>query len=147
MLVHPLKRVQTTRLNMTPMIDCVFLLLTFFMVVGELSRQYDAIEVRLPRIQASVEIPPDPQVVKLTADGTLYWAGEAIPLAQLGDNLRWLHYNDPNAAVVLKADERVEFRHIRAILSLCADHRIKVWRLSFGARPLEEPIPVQEEPR
>lgn len=147
MLVHPLKRVQTTRLNMTPMIDCVFLLLTFFMVVSELSRQYDAIEVRLPRIQASIEIPPDPQIVKLTADGTIYLGGEAVSLTRLGDDLRWLRYNDPNVAVVLKADERVEFRHIRAILNLCADHRIKVWRLSFGARPLDEPVPVQEESR
>ncbi|MBM4038352.1 MAG: biopolymer transporter ExbD [Planctomycetes bacterium] len=147
MLVRTVKRVQTTRLNMTPMIDCVFLLLTFFMVVSELSRQYDAVEVNLPRVKASVEIPPDPHVVKLTADGTIYLAGEAVSLTRLGDDLRWLRYNDPNVAIVLKADEQAEFRHIRAILGLCADSRIRVYRLSFGARPPEEAIPVQEESR
>ncbi|HUT32171.1 MAG TPA: biopolymer transporter ExbD [Planctomycetota bacterium] len=147
MLIHPGKRVQTTRLNMTPMIDCVFLLLTFFMVVSELTRQYDAIEVQLPRIRASTEIPADPYTVKLAADGAIYWNGEKVTLQRLGDDLRWLRYNNPDLAVVLKADERVEFRHIRAILNLCADRRIKVWRLAFGARPPDDQADAQEDLR
>ncbi len=147
MLIHSGKRVQTTRLNMTPMIDCVFLLLTFFMVVSELTRQYDAVEVRLPKVRATTSPPPAAQFVKLTAEGDIYLAGEKVSLEKLRDDLRWLRYNDPDVAIVLKADERVEFKHVRAFLKVCADGRVKVWRMAFGARPLEHPASNQEEPR
>lgn len=147
MLIHPGRRVPAMRLNMTPMIDCVFLLLTFFMVVSELSRQYDPVEVRLPRASATTVPPPTATFVKLTAAGEIYFAGERVSLEALKDSLRWLRYNDPDASVVLQADERAEFRHVRAILKACADRRVRVWRLAFGARAPDESPNAQEEPQ
>lgn len=147
MLIHLGRRVQTTRLNMTPMIDCVFLLLTFFMVVSELTQQYDAVEVKLPRVRASTAPPPTAQFVKLAADGGIFVAGERVSLDRLAETLRWLRYEDPNVAIVLKADERVPFKHVRAILKVCTNYRVKVWRLAFGARPMDDQGNVQEESR
>jgi biopolymer transport protein ExbD len=137
----------TTRLNLTSMIDCTFLLLTFFMVVSELSRQYDALEVRLPKVRASTNIPPETHIIKLTSDGTLYWAGERLAVEELRTKLRWLRMEEPDAAVVVKADERTPFKHIREVLKVCADRRVKIWRLAFGALPIEEQGKAQEATR
>lgn len=56
---------------MTPMIDCVFLLLIFFMVTSTLHRQESDISFALPGIAEqsdAVEI-PDEQIVEIYADG------------------------------------------------------------------------------
>mgnify|MGYP001588642269 FL=1 len=143
MLVHPAKRVLTTRLNMTPMIDCVFLLLTFFMVVSELTRQYDAVKVELPRIRAVSELSPTALDIKVTADGGLYVEGRLVSLGELEDILAAIVREGPNPEVIVKADKDAEFKHIRAIMTLCTRRHIRIWRLAFGARPLDQ----QEESR
>ncbi|MBM4034217.1 MAG: biopolymer transporter ExbD [Planctomycetes bacterium] len=145
MLIQLGKRVMTTRLNLTPMIDCTFLLLTFFMVVSELTRQYDALEVQLPRVKASTTIPPETHIIKLTSDGTLYWAGERLAVEDLRRKLRWLRETEPDASVVVKADERTPFKHIREVFKACADRRVRIWRLAFGALPTEEQGKAQEK--
>ena len=50
-------------LNMTPMVDIVFLLIIFFMIITDLSQQ-DLEELKLPMAEAAVEDKPDPNVVR-----------------------------------------------------------------------------------
>ena len=55
------KKVRITELNMTPMIDVVFLLITFFMLVTEITRQDDVEDLQLPDITTAVDDDdPDP---------------------------------------------------------------------------------------
>ena len=61
------------KIDMTPMIDCVFLLLVFFMVGSTLHRQEADISFSLPGVaeQAeSVEI-PDEQIIEIYSDGSV----------------------------------------------------------------------------
>ena len=61
------------KIDMTPMIDCVFLLLVFFMVGSTLHRQEADISFSLPGVaeQAeSVEI-PDEHIIEIYSDGSV----------------------------------------------------------------------------
>ncbi len=61
------------KMDMTPMIDCVFLLLVFFMVGTTLHKQEADISFSLPG-QADQSEPveiPDEQIVEIYADGTV----------------------------------------------------------------------------
>ena len=61
------------KIDMTPMIDCTFLLLVFFMVGSTLHRQEADISFALPGVaeqSESVEI-PDEQVIEIRSDGAV----------------------------------------------------------------------------
>jgi len=63
----------TMKMDMTPMIDCVFLLLVFFMVGSTLHRQEADISFSLPGVadqSEEVQI-PDEQIIEIYADGSV----------------------------------------------------------------------------
>ena len=65
-------------LQMAPMIDCVFLLLTFFMVVTDIARQDDFEDIKLPDVKAAVpDENPDPRrlVLNIKEDGSIWFGG------------------------------------------------------------------------
>jgi biopolymer transport protein ExbD len=133
------KRIRTTRLAMTSMIDVVFLLISFFMIVTEISRQDDLAGLQLPHVVVSKAIDElGNLVVCIASDGTLVVGGEPVTQPQLTDILAVHARNHPGkAAVLIKADRRVEYRHVREVIRACAEHSIRIWRLSFGALPVE----------
>lgn len=63
----------TMKMDMTPMIDCVFLLLVFFMVGSTLHKQEADISFQLPGVadqSEPVQI-PDEQIIEIYADGSV----------------------------------------------------------------------------
>lgn len=84
------------KIDMTPMIDCTFLLLVFFMVGSTLHRQEADISFALPGVaeqSESVEI-PDEQVIEIRSDGTVV--------------LNDLQYDDPKSAELPELIEMLE---------------------------------------
>ena len=74
------------KIDMTPMIDCTFLLLVFFMVGSTLHRQEADISFALPGVaeqSESVEI-PDEQIIEIRSDGAVV--------------LNDLQYDDPKSS-------------------------------------------------
>lgn len=61
------------KMDMTPMIDCVFLLLVFFMVGSTLHRQEADISFSLPGLadQSEEVAIPDEQIIEIYADGSV----------------------------------------------------------------------------
>ena len=147
MKVSTKRKTAVTELNMTPMIDVVFLLITFFMVVTEITRQDEIEDLVLPDVQASKpDDNPDPSrlVINITRNGTIYvggsarsdkWVFDALAVeARLG---RSLGSKVSDRVVLVKADEGVEFKHIRKIMAWCVQRDIGIWRLAFGTLPFE----------
>lgn len=135
-----------TKLNMTPMIDCVFLLNLFFMTVTELTRQDDIEMLRLPDIKHSQpDENPDPErlVINILANGTYIISGREcseedvrsalLVEARLSRNQEGIS----DRTVLVKADERTPFKFIRKLIMLCVQRNIRIWRISFGIRPTQ----------
>jgi biopolymer transport protein ExbD len=84
------------KIDMTPMIDCTFLLLVFFMVGSTLHRQEADISFALPGVaeqSESVEI-PDEQVIEIQSDGAVV--------------LNDLQYDDPKSTDLPELIEMLE---------------------------------------
>ena len=77
---------QGGRLNLTPMIDVVFLLIIFFMVSYNMTQQDNAIAVDLPEAETGT-LPQEQQTKQLTVSipspGTLYIGTEPVVLERL----------------------------------------------------------------
>jgi len=140
------ERILLTKLNMTPMIDCVFLLNLFFMTVTELTRQDDIEDLLLPDVrQAQADENPDPErlVINVLKDGVMIISGTPRSRAEVEEALRIEarltrdREGISNRTVLVKADERTPYKFIRELMMMCVKRDIKIWRLSFGIKPTE----------
>ena len=125
------------KIDMTPMIDCTFLLLVFFMVGSTLHRQEADISFSLPGVAEqsdSVEI-PDEQIVEILDDGTVslndlrYDDPRSAELPELTQTLkRFKETADANkveAMITIAPAPKVKQQRVVDVLNACSDAKIK----------------------
>ena len=102
-------------INITPLIDIMFLLLIFFMVSSTFREEF-AVDVTLPEAATGEQLESSDHVISVDEAGTLYFAGERVDEAGLDRAIRDVMLADPEASLVLKADEAADFGDVmRAI--------------------------------
>lgn len=70
---HRKKRRLSVRIDMTPMVDVAFLLLTFFMLTTYFSKP-QTMELNLPPDEATVEVAESNLLIlRVAADGSIFW--------------------------------------------------------------------------
>ena len=107
------------RVNMTPMIDVVFLLIIFFLVSSHLARQENRLPLTLPSAESGEEadVRRERVIVNLKDDGTMLVAGRTVDPAELERRLR----NEKQSAlgefeVRIRSDRVVPFRFVQPVL-------------------------------
>ena len=93
-------------INLTPMIDVVFLLVIFFMVGTKFSESESRIDVSVPAVgpMNAISRVPDERVVELAADGKVLLDGQAVTNEQLAQVLQQQYAAYPDLKVVVRAD-------------------------------------------
>ena len=110
-------------LNITPLLDLVFVLLIIFMITTPLMEQQ--LPVDLPKVSTSVATSlPDPKSIltlTLAKDGSTLLGSEKIRLDQLTSLLTQRKARDPQLVVSLRADSSLPyetvFRALEAVRS------------------------------
>lgn len=103
------RRRSQTVLNLTPLIDIVFLLLVFFMLTAHFIED-EAIAIDLPEAANTAASEEDGFVeVAMTPDGTLLVEGRPIPLEALEEALRGALHAPEKRFVRLKGDRSAQF--------------------------------------
>ncbi|WP_260291762.1 ExbD/TolR family protein [Sedimenticola hydrogenitrophicus] len=96
-------------LNLTPLIDIVFLLLVFFMLTAHFIEE-ERIDIRLPQASSSDPLPDERYVtVTLAPDGRLLVDGIATDMAELAEVLRGALHSLGKQFVRLKGDRQADF--------------------------------------
>lgn len=147
------KQDAAVEMDMTPMIDIVFLLIIFFMIVTELSN-LDIEELVLPIAPSAVAqvLAPETREVKInvvikdeTGAGEIKISGETLTKAQLIGKLRqeaelWDKWEpNPNKPdeknslleILVRADQGVNAGHIHEIYEACK--QAKIYRVRIAA--------------
>ncbi|MFI4897809.1 MAG: ExbD/TolR family protein [Phycisphaerales bacterium JB059] len=92
------------RLEMTPLLDVVFLLLTFFVFSLVLMVRADVLDVKLPELGAGRAAERAPAItIVIDEEGSLFVEGEPAVLAEIGDRVRALRTERGESAPVLLA--------------------------------------------
>jgi len=103
-------------INITSLIDVMFLLLIFFMVSSTFKEKDYAIDITLPKAESATEQVMKIHEISVDSGGILYLNNEIMDEKELRNMLLELKKSDPDAAVVLRADEAADFgRVVRAI--------------------------------
>ncbi|MEW7973326.1 MAG: biopolymer transporter ExbD [Candidatus Thiodiazotropha endolucinida] len=103
------KRRSSQVLNLTPLIDIVFLLLVFFMLTAHFIED-EAIDIQLPVAESShPSVDDDTVEVALLPNGDLLVDGRAATLDNLEDTLRGALHAPNKRYVRLKGDQAAAF--------------------------------------
>ena len=103
-------------INVTPLVDVCLVLLIIFMVVTPMLQQ--GVDVMLPEGPHAEKKPGEENdlLISVKSDGTVFVGQNWIPDQNLATYLRSEHDRDPNRAVLLKADKRINFGKVRDVM-------------------------------
>ncbi len=105
----------SAKIDIAPMIDCVFLLLIFF-IVTSVFRDDPGIEVQRPDVSGAVVAERNALLVAITADDRLYFDGREIRLEQLVPLLRQASFS-PETPLIIRADQATSHGQFAAVYS------------------------------
>ena len=108
-------------LNLTSLIDVVFLLLIFFMVATTFLDPEREIELDLPEAESSTmpEETPDQIVINVFSDGRIALGGREISRDDLLDTLRRTARANPETPVTIRGDRLVHHENIVSVRYAC----------------------------
>lgn len=125
---------QISEINMTPLLDLTFLLLITFIITVPLIEQ--GIPVRLPKGKASALEQPNTCSITLDDQGTLFLDNVPIADEVLAAELQAKAQADPDVTVLVRADERLAYGKVVAVLRMLHDADIS--RMALVTAP-EQP--------
>lgn len=121
--------------NATPMVDVIFMLTIFFMLVSRFSSE-ELVRMELPKpdpSEAALKKMPDRVIVNCRRGETpgapvRYSLGpnQPEPLSVVADRLAGMHQLNPGLQVVVRADKRLAYADVRQVMRELAGIGIEV---------------------
>jgi biopolymer transport protein ExbD len=145
-------------MDMTPMIDCVFLLMIFFVLVIDLS-QKNLEDLILPRAEfqePDEEPDEDRPILNVLQNGTVIYSGQVFydpirdgknyaPIRQLLADIRRVGLNNKSLTLVdkdglkvmdepilIRADKWTEWHYVGEIMKQCSQPEIAFWKVQLA---------------
>lgn len=109
--------------QMAPLIDCVFLLIMFFMVAARLITQTERVPIEVPLAQ-SASVPKDPSgrlAMTIQEDGTIVSGARTLTKEQVAEMVKERAKEDPNLKIFMRADKRLKHKAVREVMQACAE--------------------------
>ncbi len=143
-------------MNMTPMIDVVFLLIIFFMVITDLTQQ-ELEDLELPVAVTCVPDKPKADewrpIVNILPSGQMMVKRSSVYDPERDDGFKalevWLTLvadrmkkkfdaglgkDLPDEPVLVRADENTPFKYVQKLMEICGKEGIQIWQLQLAAK-------------
>lgn len=126
-------------LDLTPMMDMVFNLLIFFMVVSQFAAEERDLRVQLPDGSEAMPLTAKPKEVfiNIDKDGRYFVRSQQVSVEELGQLLKQAAVNNPaSQSVIIRGDKRAAWDFVATAMRLCNQAGIRDYSASLSA---EEP--------
>ena len=123
---------ERTGIQLAPMIDVVFLLLIFFIVLWNYARFETEIDISVPAASAgeNPERTIGEIVVNVKKEGGITIEGIERTELETLEMFKSIVAAYPDQALILRGDKEASFDHIVKVLNLCKEANI--WNISFA---------------
>lgn len=108
-------------LNLTSMIDVVFLLIIFFMVGTQYSDIERSIDLKVPQVtdQGALTAAPEKRVVNVYRDGHITLDRQQVTLTDLTQGLQQSRAQYADLGVLVRGDGAGQFQRVAEVLNAC----------------------------
>ncbi len=108
-------------LNLTPMIDIVFLLIIFFMVGTKFTEIEQELEVSIPEVASGATVVTETQqcVIAVFHDGRVSVDDDVMEIHELEQNLNQRLSGGAELHVIIRGDAEGAFQNVANVLSAC----------------------------
>ena len=115
-------------INILPMIDIIFAILSFFIISSLYLTKIDTIKVNLPKSSTAVREQNKPQIITIDNNENIYFNSNEISLTNMSSLIRTNIENLEEPIVILRADTSVKHGFIVNLL----DELRKIENLKIG---------------
>jgi len=125
-------------LNLTAMLDVMFLLIIFFVLGSRFVDNERKIKLRVPEVadRGALTAAPARKEVNVYRDGTITLNQKAVTLDQLTTQLASARRQYSDLGVLVRGDARGEFQNVATVLTACKQAGIHDLGITVRSMPL-----------
>lgn len=116
-------------LEITPLIDCVFILLIFFLLTSSFIEEM-GLKINLPKAATSSVIDEEKVNIFIDSDERIYMNDQAITIQGLRQSLKGIVIRDPERLIDIKSDEDVRLKIVTQVMDMARECGVR--RLSIA---------------
>ena len=123
-------------LQIAPMLDVMFVLLLFFMVMAGKQVKEAELGVQVPGASAATSTAKSPVTLRVNLDGLVTFNDSAVDgrddhdMPKLRSKLKALIEVSPDQSVIIRPNDKAPYQRIIDVLNACGAERVK--NLTFG---------------
>ena len=121
--------VEEDDINITPMLDVVFIMLIFFIVTASCVKE-SGIEVNRPKAETSVQQSKASILVAINQQGEIWINKRRVDISSVRANIEILHAENPQGSVVIQADEDAKTKLLVSVMD--ASREAGVYNISIS---------------
>ncbi len=120
----------STGIDLTPMLDVVFIMLIFFIVTATFVKE-SGIEVNRPEASTATKQERANILVAIDRNGEIWINRRRVEVDALRPNIERLHAENPQGTVVIQADQEAQTKQLVAVMD--AAREAGVYEISIAA--------------
>jgi biopolymer transport protein ExbD len=111
-----LEEEEESDVNLTPMLDVVFIMLIFFIVTATFIKQA-GIEVLRPNAETAAAKPTVSVIIAIGANGEIWIDKARVDPAAVRAHIERLHAENPKGGLVVQADRKAKYERLAQVLA------------------------------
>ena len=123
-----------SQINILPMIDIIFAILSFFIISSLFLARIDSIEVNLPESSTSISEKNRPLIISIDSNEQIYFKDKLISINNLSGIVKASLGELENLLIILRADASVKHGFIIRVL----DELRKIEKLKIGISTIKK---------
>jgi biopolymer transport protein ExbD len=133
---------EAAKIEILPLIDVIFCILTFFLLAAVNFSRQQAITLNLPQAKTGAPQMQDLLVVTIDEIGQLYVEKNLVSRSDLTWEIKKFKQSDPNGLMVLYAAKNATYREVVEVLDILREvggDRVALATLPYGSQPETTP--------
>ena len=122
------------QINILPMIDIIFAILSFFIISSLFLTRIDSIKVNLPESSTAISEKNKPLMISINSDEQIYFEEKLITINNLSRLVKASLGEFENSLIILRADASLKYGFIIKVL----DELRKIEKLKIGISTIKK---------